>query len=91
MVYLQLRQLDKQETRASFAAWFFVDGSIRLAGFLVTGLLGVMAFKTLLLWLPAAALGLLIGGRVHGGIPNHLFRYFISLTLVFSGYRLLTG
>ena len=91
MMYLQVRGLDKVSTRASFAAWFFVDGGMRLAGFALVGMLSFALLPTLALWLPAAALGLLVGGTVHVAIDARTFRYFISLLLVFSGYRLLVG
>ena len=91
MIYLTIRGLEKRSLRASFAAYFLVDGSIRLVGFLFVGMLGANLFVTLLQWLPAAALGLLIGGRIHTNIPATRFKYLISLLLVFSGYRLLTG
>lgn len=90
MMYLNIRGLDKTQTRASFAAYFFMDASVRIIGFFVIGLFGVLGFKTLLLWLPVAALGLFIGGRIHSGISAKTFKYFISLLLVLSGYRLLT-
>ena len=91
MIYLTVRGLDKRALRASFAAFFLADGAVRLAGFLLVGLLDADALGTLVLWLPAAALGLFVGGRVHVGIRPVTFRYFISLLLVFSGYRLLGG
>ena len=78
-----------RETRASFASYFFIDGSIRLIGFLLIGMLNKELFIALIVLLPAAAIGLLVGGRVHTEISNNTFKYFISLLLVFSGYRLL--
>ena len=90
-MYLQVRGLDKTATRASFAAWFFVDGGLRLAGFAAIGMLSFSLAGTLASWLPAAALGLLVGGAVHVSIDARPFKYFISLLLVFSGYRLLAG
>ncbi len=89
MIYLSLRGLTKTETRASFASYFFIDGSIRLIGFLLIGMLSKQLFIALVFLLPAAAIGLLVGGRVHTEISNSTFKYFISLLLVFSGYRLL--
>lgn len=89
MMYLTVRGLDKTEVRASFASYFFIDGSIRLSGFVVIGLLGLTQLTTLAWWLPAAALGLFVGGRVHTGIPPKTFKYFISLVLIYSGYQLL--
>ncbi len=91
MIYLTIRGLEKRSLRASFAAYFLVDGSLRLVGFLGVGMLGANLLVTLLQWLPAAALGLLIGGRIHTDIPATTFKYLISLLLVFSGYRLLSG
>jgi len=91
MVYLNLRQLDKKQTRASFATYFFVDGSIRIIGFLFIGLLNFSVLKDLALWLPAAAIGLFLGGKVHAGISNKSFKMMISLILVYSGYRLLAA
>lgn len=91
MIYLTLRGLDKKALRASFAAYFIVDGSIRLVGFVAVGMINASVLATLLSWLPAAALGLFVGGRVHVGIRPITFKYFISLLLVFSGYRLLSG
>lgn len=89
MIYLTIRGLDKTALRASFASYFFIDGSIRLVGFAVTGLLHADMLTDFLRWLPAAAIGLYIGGHVHLGISNKTFKYFVSLLLVFSSYRLL--
>ena len=91
MIYLTIRGLEKSSLRASFAAYFLVDGSIRLVGFLGVGMLNANFLVILLQWLPAAALGLLIGGRIHTRIPVTTFKYLISLLLTFSGYRLLSG
>lgn len=90
MIYLSLRGMEKSEIRASFAAYFGIDGTVRILGFIIIGLLGVAELKTLLLCLPPTALGLYIGGKVHTNISPITFKYFISLILVFSGYRLLT-
>lgn len=90
MMYLTVRGLDKTEVRASFASYFFIDGTMRIAGFLMIGLISLLQLITLMWWLPAAALGLFIGGKVHTSISPKTFKYFISLVLVYSGYRLLT-
>jgi len=90
MIYLSIRNLEKFEIRASFAAYFGIDGGIRILGFLFIGLIGLAELKNLLFWLQPAALGLFVGGKVHTDISPKTFKYFISLLLVFSGYRLLT-
>lgn len=90
MMYLSARGHSKKETRASFATYFFIDGSVRILGYIYIGLIGWAECLTLLKWLPAAVLGLLIGGQVHTSISARTFKLFISLLLVLSGYRLLT-
>ncbi len=91
MIYLSLRGLHKDEIRASYATYFFVDGSIRIAGFTAVGFLSWQLLGYLFVWMPAAAIGLFVGGRVHTGISNQTFKYMISLILVYSGYRLLNS
>lgn len=91
MIYLSVRGLDKLELRSSFAAYFFVDGTIRLAGFALIGLLNTDVFMFLLKCLPVAAVALFFGGKAHVTISNQTFKFFISLILVYSGYRLLTN
>ncbi len=90
MMYLSVRGIEKSEIRASFAAYFFIDGTIRIIGFFSIGLFTLFELITLCWWLPAAALGLFIGGKVHTGVSASTFKYFISLLLVYSGYKLLT-
>ena len=89
MIYLRLRNLEKVPTLASFATWFIVDGTIRIIGFAAIGLLTFALLPTLLTWMPAALLGLMLGGRVHTGLSKGQFRLFISLLLIFSGYKLI--
>lgn len=90
MIYLSVRGLDKVQLRSSFAAYFFVDGTIRLTGFFLIGLLNVKVFLFLLAYLPIAAIALFVGGKAHVTISTHTFKIFISLILIFSGYQLLT-
>ena len=91
MIYLSLRGLDKAELRSSFATYFFVDGTIRIVGFALIGLLNTQVFLFLLKCLPVAAIALFVGGKAHVTISNQTFKFFISLILVYSGYRLLTS
>lgn len=91
MIYLSVRGLDKAQLRSSFATYFFVDGTIRLAGFALIGLLNTQVFLFLLKCLPVAAIALFVGGKAHVTISNQTFKFFISLILVYSGYRLLTS
>ena len=89
MMYLSARNLDKATVRSSFAAWFCVEGAVRIAGFLLIGALGAHALPSLLAWAPAVVAGLVVGGRLHALASPVAFRRAISLVLLASGARLL--
>ncbi len=89
IIYLSLRGLEKSAMRASFAAWFVVDGSLRLTGYAAFGFLGGETLVKLALALPVAALGLVIGGHIHTTLSLTVFRRLISLLLIASGLGLL--
>lgn len=90
MIYLSLRQLDKTAVRASFAIWFLIDGSVRLIGYLSTGLLSFESMSNYVHWVIPVVLGQFVGSKIHTGISNQTFKYLISLLLVYSGYNLIT-
>lgn len=89
VIYLRLRQLDKRGFRATTAAIFVIDGGLRLAGFWITGLLGLKGVLLVLLALPLKFLGLRLGHRVHERLDEKSFMRFISLLLCLSGLMLL--
>ena len=88
-LYLSLRGLEKDAFRASFATWFVIDGTIRLAGYAAAGIAGLETLKALALALPFALVGLLVGGRLQLGIEQAVFKKLISSLLVVSGIALL--
>jgi len=89
-IYFNLRGLDKNAFRATFATNFLIDGGVRVAGYAVAGLLG----WTTLLWataaLPLVGLGLYAGGRIHVGLSHGAFVRLVSVILVGAGIALLT-
>jgi len=89
VMYLSMRGLDKNALRASFAAWFVVDGTMRLGGYAAFGFLGAEALGKALLALPFAAGGLFVGGRIHTTLSQDAFRRIISVLLLVSGCGLL--
>jgi len=89
VIYLSMRGLEKEALRASFATWFLVDGSLRLGGYAAFGFLGRDTVAAIAAALPFAALGLLVGGRIHTGLSQGVFRRVISVLLLFSGVALL--
>ena len=89
IMYLSMRGLDKVTMRASFAAWFIIDGTMRLTGYAVFGFLDADTLLKTLLALPVAGLGLYLGGRIHTTISQDVFRRVISVLLLLSGCALL--
>lgn len=89
VMYLSMRGLEKGALRASFAIWFLVDGSMRIAGYSAFGFMNLQALKALAMALPVALLGLLIGGRVHTRMSQQWFKRVISVLLVLSGLALI--
>ena len=89
VIYLSMRGLGKDALRASFAAWFVVDGTLRLAGYAAFGFLGVDALTAIAMALPFAVVGMLVGGRIHTNLSQEQFRRFISILLLVSGCLLI--
>ncbi len=89
VIYLSMRGLDKVALRASFAAWFMIDGTMRLAGYTAFGFLDADTLLKTALSLPFAGLGLYLGGRIHTGLSQDVFRRVISVLLLLSGCGLL--
>lgn len=89
VIYLSLRGLEKGALRASFATWFIIDGTMRLAGYAAFGFLSLDTLIKLAAALPFAGVGLLLGGRIHTNISEQAFRRVISVLLLISGCGLL--
>jgi uncharacterized membrane protein YfcA len=89
IMYLSMRGLEKTALRASFAVWFIIDGSMRLAGYLAFGFLDADTLLKTAIAIPVAGLGLYLGGRIHTNISQDLFRRIISVLLLLSGCALL--
>lgn len=89
VMYLNFRGLDKVALRATFASYFIMDGSLRLAGYTGAGLFDRDALFFLAAAIPVAALGLWLGGKVHLNLKQETYRRFISLILIGSGVGLL--
>jgi uncharacterized membrane protein YfcA len=89
VAYLQLWGPTKAQFRATAAALFLIEGSVRIVGYLAAG---IFVREALLLFagaLPLAALGLYAGHRVHTRLPESRFRQLIGLLLIGSGLALL--
>ncbi len=89
VIYLSHRIRDKSDLRATFSALFFTEGLMRIASFLIAGLLmtpsvWVAYFSALPLVLGA----LYLGGRVHVGLSASQMARLVGLLLLVSSVSL---
>lgn len=90
MIYLSHRLADKHAVRGTFAAFGLFDYAYRLVVFAVTGLLlSRELLVAVLATLPAMALGMYLGNRLHGRISGERAFQVIGGLLVASGASLL--
>ncbi|MGH7317246.1 MAG: sulfite exporter TauE/SafE family protein [Candidatus Rokuibacteriota bacterium] len=89
VVYLNLRGLDRSVFRATFAMNFLIDGGVRLAAFVATGLFHRQILGYLLAAVPIAGAGLYVGGRIQTGLSQRAFLIVIRVLLLASGLALL--
>lgn len=90
MIYLTHRLSDKAQVRGTFSGYAILDYSFRLIVFAVAGLL--LDYDLLLMvavTLPAMALGLYAGNRLHGRISHEQALRVISVLLIVSGASLI--
>ncbi len=88
VIYLRLRQLDKNQFRASIAMLFLIDGGVRIAGYTVSGLYTVNLLLMLLLLLPVLFLAMYTGNHLHLKLNQHRFNQLVSSLLLISGLML---
>ncbi len=88
VIYLNLRHLDKNSFRATFAAIFLIDGAMRLAGYAMKGFYTLEMLGILAMAVPVAGLGLFFGGRIHTNLGRGVFIRLISALLLGSGTAL---
>jgi uncharacterized membrane protein YfcA len=89
VIYLNLRHLDKNSFRATFATIFLIDGAMRLAGYAMKGFYTLEMLSYLALAVPVAGIGLFFGGRIHTALGRDTFVRLISVLLLGSGTALL--
>lgn len=90
VIYLSHRIRDKGDLRATLSALFFTEGMMRIASFLVTGLLltaGV--WIAYLAALPLVLAALYLGGRAHIGLSQPQMTRLVGVLLLVSSVSLL--
>lgn len=89
VIYLNLRHLDKNSFRATFATIFLIDGAMRLAGYAMKGFYTLELLSFFVMAVPVAGLGLFFGGKIHTALGRDIFVRLISVLLLGSGTALL--
>jgi len=90
VIYLNHRLHDKSELRATLSGLFMIEGSLRVAGLLLAGLLFQPRMGSYLLaGVPLMLLGLTIGHHIHLSLGRRQMNMAIALLLIGSGLSLL--
>jgi uncharacterized membrane protein YfcA len=88
-IYLNLRALDRNAFRATFALNFLIDGGVRLFAYAVLGFLHGETLLLIAAAAPIAAAGLFAGGRIQTDLSQHRFVQIIGIVLLGGGIALL--
>lgn len=88
-LYIGSRLSNKDELRATAAAAVLLNSSVRTILFGVTGLLTWSVVTSALFILPAVALGLWIGNRLHRAVPAALVTRALYAVVALAGLSLL--
>ncbi len=89
VIYLNALNLDKTRFRATMSAILFLLALLRAAGYGGLGFYDARAVALIALLLPAMLVGMVLGERVHHGMPELAFKRVVALLLVASGVALL--
>jgi len=89
VVYLKLRQLNKNQFRATIAMIFLVDGGARMTGYALNGLFTAQVLWLVLTLLPVLFAGMYVGHHLHIRIDQKRFNQVISVLLMVSGVMLI--
>jgi len=89
VVYLKLRQLNKNQFRATIAMTFLVDGGARMTGYALNGLFTAQVLWLVLTLLPVLFAGMYVGHHLHIRIDQKRFNQLVSVLLMVSGVMLI--
>jgi uncharacterized protein len=89
VVYLRELDLDKQRFRATMSAILFLLALLRAGGYGSLGFYDARAIALIALLVPSMVLGMVLGERVHHGMPEATFRRVVAALLAASGVALL--
>jgi len=88
VLYLKMRQVSKQQFRATITMIFLVDGGARLFGYFYSDLFTKKVVILALVLLPVLALAMYVGQHLHIKMNERRFNQVISVLLLVSGLSL---
>lgn len=88
VLYLKMRQLNKQQFRATIAMIFLIDGGARMSGYVASGLFTGKMLLLVLVLLPVLFAAMYTGHNLHIKINEHNFNKVVSVLLLISGASL---
>ena len=88
VLYLKMRQVTKQQFRATITMIFLVDGGARIFGYAYSGLFTEKTVTLSLVLLPILFLAMYVGQHLHIKINDHRFNQVVSVLLLVSGLSL---
>jgi hypothetical protein len=89
VVYLRMRQLEKNQFRATIAMIFLVDGGARMTGYALNGLFTPQVLWMVATLLPVLFIAMYTGHHLHIKIDQRRFNQVISMLLMVSGCMLI--
>ena len=89
VVYLKMRQLNKNQFRATIAMIFLVDGGARMTSYALNGLFTAQVLWLVLTLVPVLLAGMYVGHHLHIKMDQQRFNQVISLLLIISGSLLI--
>lgn len=89
VVYLKIRQLDKNQFRATIAMIFLIDGGARMASYAAHGLYTAQVLWLVLTMFPVLFAGMYVGHHLHIKMEQQRFNQVISILLIVSGIVLI--
>ena len=89
VLYLKMRQLNKNQFRATIVMIFLIDGGARMAGYAINGLYTPQVLWMVVILLPVLFLAMVVGHHLHIKIDQHRFNQVISILLLISSVMLI--
>jgi len=88
VIYLQLQGLDKSVFRSTMATIFFIDGSLRISSYVLSGLITMQVLVLIVIALPVMLISLYAGQHIHTNITTRQFQRLIGALLLISSVTL---